>query len=411
MLKIIISILFKFYSYLLKDFLLFVKRKKFLYLTFLLPIIFGGIFIMITTSKDLNINVSICQFDENKNINEIYRNLDFEITKLEANDTCIQNLLGGIKNNSYDLGIVIPQDFTQNLNDLKQTKIKIYHDNTNLAYSNLVSWKIDVLLNPVKYEITNNLNQNFKQEFSKIRPIINSFKENFNSNYIDSQYELIEKDLIKIENLETNYLTNSINTNSQEIYDIKKEKVLLTYIFPIICMFIVIMLTSVLIIYDRKSNFILRVKLNSNIALYIFSKIIFFSALTFIQFLIIYILFLFLDVNLTLNFFEALKLILFIGILNSLLGIFIGLISENEGIAILLCLIIALPQMLLCGLMFPLEIFPNFLKSILQYTPLNIQIDLTKEILLFSNQISLSIFIYLFLLFVIFSYYLNKKEI
>ena len=411
MLKIIISILFKFYSYLLKDFLLFVKRKKFLYLTFLLPIIFGGIFIMITTSKDLNINVSICQFDENKNINEIYRNLDFEITKLEANDTCIQNLLGGIKNNSYDLGIVIPQDFTQNLNDLKQTKIKIYHDNTNLAYSNLVSWKIDVLLNPVKYEITNNLNQNFKQEFSKIRPIINSFKENFNSNYIDTQYELIEKDLIKIENLETNYLTNSINTNSQEIYDIKKEKILLTYIFPIICMFIVIMLTSVLIIYDRKSNFILRVKLNSNIALYIFSKIIFFSALTFIQFLIIYILFLFLDVNLTLNFFEALKLILFIGILNSLLGIFIGLISENEGIAILLCLIIALPQMLLCGLMFPLEIFPNFLKSILQYTPLNIQIDLTKEILLFSNQISLSIFIYLFLLFVIFSYYLNKKEI
>ena len=411
MLKIIISVLFKFYSYLLKDFLLFVKRKKFLYLTFLLPIIFGGIFIMITTSKDLNINVSICQFDENKNINEIYRNLDFEITKLEADDTCIQNILGGIKNNSYDLGIVIPQDFTQNLNDLKQTKIKIYHDNTNLAYSNLVSWKIDVLLNPVKYEITNNLNQNFKQEFSKIRPIINSFKENFNSNYIDSQYELIEKDLIKIENLETNYLTNSINTNSQEIYDIKKEKILLTYIFPIICMFIVIMLTSVLIIYDRKSNFILRVKLNSNIALYIFSKIIFFSALTFIQFLIIYILFLFLDVNLTLNFFEALKLILFIGILNSLLGIFIGLISENEGIAILLCLIIALPQMLLCGLMFPLEIFPNFLKSILQYTPLNIQIDLTKEILLFSNQISLSIFIYLFLLFVIFSYYLNKKEI
>ena len=411
MLKIIISILFKFYSYLLKDFLLFVKRKKFLYLTFLLPIIFGGIFIMITTSKDLNINVSICQFDENKNINEIYRNLDFEITKLEANDTCIQNILGGIKNNSYDLGIVIPQDFTQNLNDLKQTKIKIYHDNTNLAYSNLVSWKIDVLLNPVKYEITNNLNQNFKQEFSKIRPIINSFKENFNSNYIDSQYELIEKDLIKIENLETNYLTNSINTNSQEIYDIKKEKILLTYIFPIICMFIVIMLTSVLIIYDRKSNFILRVKLNSNIALYIFSKIIFFSALTFIQFLIIYILFLFLDVNLTLNFFEALKLILFIGILNSLLGIFIGLISENEGIAILLCLIIVIPQMLLCGLMFPLEIFPNFLKSILQYTPLNIQIDLTKEILLFSNQLSLSIFIYLFLLFVIFSYYLNKKEI
>ena len=411
MLKIIISVLFKFYSYLLKDFLLFVKRKKFLYLTFLLPIIFGGIFIMITTSKDLNINVSICQFDENKNINEIYRNLDFEITKLEANDTCIQNLLAGIKNNSYDLGIVIPQDFTQNLNDLKQTKIKIYHDNTNLAYSNLVSWKIDVLLNPVKYEITNNLNQNFKQEFSKIRPIINSFKENFNSNYIDTQYELIEKDLIKIENLETNYLTNSINTNSQEIYDIKKEKILLTYIFPIICMFIVIMLTSVLIIYDRKSNFILRVKLNSNIALYIFSKIIFFSALTFIQFLIIYILFLFLDVNLTLNFFEALKLILFIGILNSLLGIFIGLISENEGIAILLCLIIVIPQMLLCGLMFPLEIFPNFLKSILQYTPLNIQIDLTKEILLFSNQISLNIFIYLFLVFVIFSYYLNKKEI
>ena len=409
--KSILSIFLEFYCFLYKDFMLFFKKKKFFYLTFLIPIIFACIFMSMIVLKNLDITIGVCQFDKSQDIEKIYNHLDFNIVFLEANSTCEKNLIENIEEENFELGILIEEDFSKKLENLKQSKIKIFFDNTDLSYSSLISWKVDSILNPAKYEITNSLNQKLKNEIIKIRPTLDFLKQNLNYNYLNGEYQKIETTIINLENLDTSYLIYPIYTEKIEIYESQKIDILLTYIFPIITMFIILMLSSIMFIHDRKSNFLLRVKLSSNIYLYVFSKIVFFTILTFIQFLLLYLIFSFLDLNITLNFLETLKLIILMGISMTLIGILIGTFSENEGISVLFSLVISLPQMLLCGLVFPLEIFNNFIRQIIYLFPLNIQIDITKDVLLFSKEIDNFLFLALLIIFLFVCFLVNKREI
>ena len=54
----------RFYGYLKKDAMLLYKRKKYLYLFILLPLVIASLFLFALNPKDYNISVGICDFDQ-----------------------------------------------------------------------------------------------------------------------------------------------------------------------------------------------------------------------------------------------------------------------------------------------------------------------------------------------------------
>ena len=85
----------------------------------------------------------------------------------------------------------------------------------------------------------------------------------------------------------------------------------------------------------------------------------------------------------------ALLLISFTG---TIIGMLIGLLSDNEGIAVLFALILALPLMFLSGMFFPVEFMPGFVQALAWVLPLNTHIIIMKEVLLFGTAMPTGIF-------------------
>jgi len=102
-------------------------------------------------------------------------------------------------------------------------------------------------------------------------------------------------------------------------------------------------------------------------------------------------------------------MIIFIAVINTLLGMLIGCISENEGIALLFSLIISFPLMLLSGIFFPLQTMPAFVQYLAKLLPLHYQIIAVKSVLLFNLEISSKWIITAIILFMLVYYLIRKK--
>ena len=147
------------------------------------------------------------------------------------------------------------------------------------------------------------------------------------------------------------------------------------------------MLSSTSIIYDKKTGFLTRVKSSTSPLVYLLAKIVFFSVLVFVQFLIILLLFILYGSSYSFSLLGLFELVMFIAIFDSLFGVIIGLISNNEGIAVLFSLIIAFPLMLISGVFFPVQTLPKIVQYIGKILPLNYQILTSKAVLLFNQGI------------------------
>jgi ABC-2 type transport system permease protein len=87
----------------------------------------------------------------------------------------------------------------------------------------------------------------------------------------------------------------------------------------------------------------------------------------------------------------------------------IGLISDNEGIAILFSLIISFPFMLLSGIFYPLQTMPRLIQYFAKLIPLNYQIDYSKAVLLFGQSIGTRWLITAFILLIAVYYLITRK--
>lgn len=400
----------RFYGYLKKDTLLLVRRKKYLYLSIALPIIIALLFLLILNPSTKPIKVGVCDFDSTPETKLAFSNMDgFEPTFLET-DNCIENLKNEIIKQRYSLGIEIGEGFTENLNNLEQSHITIYYDNTDISFANMMTWKVDQSMEPFEREIIDNINSEVKDKISSLRENVDMIKELNPPKIIENRIDKIDKDLEKIEEVETEFLVNPLWTAHSPIYEEKSSKDIgITFVFPIIALFIILMLSSTSIIYDKKTNYLTRVKASTNPIWYVLAKVIFFLGLTIIQFLIVALLFLAYGSSLNISLIGTINLLLFIGITNALLGLIIGLISDNEGIAILFSLIISFPLMLLSGIFSPLQTMPRLMQSLAKVLPLSHQINSAKLALLFNSNIS-NIWIYPSIIMLIITYILIRKK-
>jgi ABC-2 type transport system permease protein len=396
------SLLLTFYSYLKKDFLLLYKRKKYLFTFILLPILIAGIFLFALNPGSYNINVGICDFDGSPVSNQAL-NLDtFNPIFLEKED-CLETLKKGIEAGEFPLGIVIEQGFSSKINELKQPKLSLYYDNTDVSFANLMSWKVDVALNPLKHKIIDQLNGELTNNIKNIRQNANLVIENLPlTGFIEEKAEELDNDLKNVEELETGFIVNPIGVEHKPLYPEQSPKdSSIIFIFPVLALFVTLMLSSTSIIYDKKTKFLTRVKSSSFVLNYLLAKVIFFIFLVLVQFLIIFIIFLISGAGYAFNFWAIVELILAIAVVNSLLGFIIGLISNNEGIAVLFSLIISFPLMLISGLFFPVQALPSIVQKLAMILPLNQQILATKSALLFGQSISSAWLIYGIILFAI----------
>ena len=139
------------------------------------------------------------------------------------------------------------------------------------------------------------------------------------------------------------------------------------------------------------------------------AKLAFFFIFTLAQFLIVLALFLLYGARYSFNIANILHLILYISIINTLIGLIIGLISENEGIAVLFSLMISFPLMLLSGIFFPIQTLPKITQLITKALPLFYQIKSTKAVLLFGESINWN-FLYLAIPLFLGIWYLSSKK-
>jgi hypothetical protein len=399
------------YGYLKKDFLLLYKRKKYLYTFILLPLVIAGLFLFALSPSGYEIKTGVCDFDNTIESKQSFSDLHgFKAIVLEQ-ENCMEELILGIKNRKYSIGIEIPQGFSENLNNLKQSHISIHYDNTDIAFSNLVAWRVDASLYHFKREIVNDLNYQLNQKVKSIRSNVDLLVNFVNIPEIKGKLKEIDDDLKKVEDIDTEFIVNPIWVNHKPIYqDSFGKDAGIVFIFPILALFIILMLASTSIIYDKKNNFILRVKSSTTPFLYLLAKVLFFVFLALVQFLIIYLLFLIYGASYSINLFEALKFIFYIGAINCLIGLFIGLISENEGVAVLFSLIIAFPLMLVSGIFFPLQTLPKIIQYISNLLPLSYQINAGKAVFLFNQKISITWFYSFVFLFFLVYLFIKKKE-
>ena len=400
----------KFYGYLKKDTLLLVKRKKYLYLSVLLPLLLALLFMLMLNPSSYSIKAGVCNLDHSQISNDAINKITtFHLEILNSNN-CTKNLREDVRKGIYSLGIIIPEGFENKLNNLEQSNIIIIYDNTDISFSNLMAWKVDSSLAPLKQEIIDNINTQVKQDTKSARIGFNMIESFPASKYFGNELNNINESLTKIENVKTSFFINPLTVTHRPIYMEKTIKEIgITFIFPIIAMFIILMLSSTSIIYDKKTNFLSRVKASTNPLVYLLAKTVFFVFLTIAQLLIILIIFLIYGAHLSISFGGIINLILFVGIINALAGLIIGLISENEGIAILFSLMISFPLMLLSGIFSPIQIMPNFIQSISKILPLSYQINAAKTSLLFANNFSYSWLIIAAILLGITYYLFNKK--
>lgn len=387
MLKQIKKIPLQFYGYLKKDIFLLVKRKKYLYLSILLPLIIAVLFLFMLNPSEAPIKLGVCDHDNSEVSNNAFTDLSgFDSEVIDADD-CTKVLVDHIKEGKYSLGIEIEKGFSENLENLKRSKITIYYDNTDVAFSNLVSWKVDSSLYPFQRNIVDNLNTELKKKLSSLRSSVDialTLTPSYKS--LNTKMKDVDNDLKKVEELDTDFLLSPIWTDKKAVYDGKSSKDSgIAFIFPVIALFIVLMLSSTSLIYDKKNRFIVRVKSTTTPITYILSKITFFVLLTLVQFVIILLLFLMYGASYQYNILSILEMILFIGIINSLIGLIIGLISDNEGIALLFSLIISFPLMLLSGAFFPLQTMPAITQYLAKALPLHHEIIAVKSVLIFGS--------------------------
>ncbi len=399
------------YGYLKKDVLLFYKRKKYLYLFLGIPIVLALFFIFALNPSEYTVKMGVCDSDNSELSKEAFSGMTNFHYELLDKTNCTDNLKKAIISKKYDLGIFIPLGFEKNIQDLKQAKIVVYYDNTNVAFSNLISWKIDATLYGFKREIIDSLNQELKSKTNSIRSNLDIILELTSfSKSLEKRVIQIDTDLKNIEEMDTEFILNPVWTDKQPIYESKMDKSSgAVYVFPIISLFTILMLASISIIYDKKNGFLTRVKSSSSGFSYLISKMIFFIFLVIIQFVIVLTLFLINGGRYTVSIQNISLLIISVALINCLLGFLIGFLSENEGIAVLFSLIIAFPLMLVSGIFFPVQTLPKIMQYFSIITPLNYQITYAKSVLLFGQEFN-NLWIYAAIILFGICFWLIKKE-
>ena len=388
------------YGFLKKDYSLLFKKKKYLYLSLFLPLLIGLIYVSTLSSNTQDITVFVCDYDNTAITNEAVNSMGFSFIKgIDSN--CTQQLIQEVKDGHYLFGIIIEEGFTERLSNLQQSTLILYYDNSDPSVSSLASWKVDLALAPFKEKLITQMSLELKEKSRNAREkttLALELAQALNIQVMEpitASIEEADRDLEQLQNLDVDYLVQPVLVRELGVYE--GYSVIDVGIAPLYCilsLFLILMLCSTGIMYDRKVNLFQRIKAsNSTFISYILAKLILFFSIALVIFFIILTIFVLSGAKYNVNPLLLLEAILFISLVNTLLGLLIGLISDSEGVAVLVSLTITLPMLFLSGMFYPLKLLPKGVQLLSKVMPLEIQVEMIKKALLFNTPIVSEYFI------------------
>jgi ABC-2 type transport system permease protein len=279
--------------------------------------------------------------------------------------------------------------------------LKLHYDNSNPSISSLAQWRLDAAITPLKDRLLRVLAEEIKDKTGDARektslalelaqtvdvPTITPLKNSISQ---------ADEDLKRLEGIDNAYLSSPIIIEKKGVHDIKKTiEGGLAPLYCILSMFVILMLASSGLIYDRKAKLFTRIKSTSSSFLsYLCAKYIFFISVAIVQFFIVLFLFYAFGARYNINIILLIKSIVYITLIDVILGIIIGLVSDSEGVAVLMSLMLSLPLLFLSGMFFPLQLMPSVVQWLAKIMPLEFQMSLLSKAILFGGEISLAIFI------------------
>gem|GEM_PF-1809237 len=391
---------------LFKEFKLLVRRKKTPILVLSLPLILLIVYSAgsnAITNPQAVITVGVCS--EDPQTSEILNMMEgnFKLTKLEGDD-CIAQLMTGVKAGDYIIGFVIPSDFTTKLNQGDQSMITYYVDDSNPLTASMSGFFLEQGFNTYSRGVVSSSEQELRSIARDTRTKLNSTILVLNTTYsvlesnkgllgltypIISEYlsdsinELIgyDDDLRFVEGISVDFLTKPVYFAKGTTYEnVNSASFNFASIFCIVSIFSLLLLTSTSIIFDKKTNYLLRIKATGTfIPTYTVSKIIFYLILSLAQFFLIMLLMLPQGAVFNFSFGALMAAFAMITITNTSIGLLIGSLSESENVAILFSLTLSLPFLFLSGAFFPLEFMPGYVKFFARVIPLHSEISLLKQ--------------------------------
>lgn len=406
-----------FWGMFVKEWKVLITRKKYLYLSIALPLILGIIYIFTLSTSMNGISLGVCDFDNTQVTRDALNSMtEFEVHIIQ-NDNCSQTLKENVRTGEYLFGIIIPEGFSSRLENLQQSRLEVLYDNTDAGTSSMVSWRIDSALSPFQQEIVKLFATEIKSQSKQVsegtKIIVNSATESLLiPRSIRNKALEVQDQIDTLANLDPQFVATPIHVEKVGVFKSHSSLALgLAPLFVILNLFLVLMLSSTGVISDKKMKMFSRLRAsNSSPGIYIISKIVFFFLISLAQFIIIFLLFLLFKANIAFNFIPMIKAVLLISLINSLIGFLIGLLSDNEGVALLISLVITLPAMFLSGMFFPVKLLPKGLQIISNILPVQVEMLSLKEAVLFNTSIANNFFLIPLALFIITIYFLNRQN-
>lgn len=417
-----------------KEWILFKKNKKQIAIVILLPLVFSIIYSFMFSLSNIDLSITICDLDKNEYSSELVKSMQSSYKKVELVhgtdiNECKELIKESIRSGST-IGILVEEKFTEKIQNYQSPSLVIYYDNSkpSLGYFSRVYINNDV--NKLSKIILRDTETTIKDETMEIETglsniiqimtIMNSSLPSSLSSSFNTVYENINdysKSVQKINKIDLEFLINPIETPLIGIFEGTNSKGFsFSVLYIVLVMFIVLLLSSVNMVYDKKNNFLIRLKTSTTpIIYYIISKIIFFTIINTLLFFPSFLIFLINQAYFSINWLTLLAAIIVVSTITTLIGMIIGLSSRNESSSIMLSIFVGFSYMLLSGLFYPVELLPEPVSYIVYLLPTYFEIMLLNHALIFNTALASLEFIIIplgiyFLALLATTYYMIRTE-
>ncbi|USN45537.1 MAG: ABC transporter permease [Candidatus Woesearchaeota archaeon] len=405
-----------FWGFLKKDAVLILRKKKFLLLSLALPLLIGLLYIGSLTGGDRTVSIAACDYDGTTLTHDVLSGLEgFSVTVGEGD--CLIWLKQNIRERNYLFGIVIAEGFTDALSSYQQAPLLVYYDNSDPSIASLASWKLDAALMPFNEQVVLEFGSELKTQsgvahdkFKLALELSESLRGSIFSG-IKKDLQEVDETLKNLRSIDEQFLASPVKTQGKGVYDVPSGiSVGIVPLFVVISLFVLLMLASTNLLYDKKSGLFARIRASpASMISYLLAKLVFYFVLLVIQFLFVLVIFYAFGASYTISFGLLIKALIFIGLVNALLGLLIGLVSDSEGVAVLISLAITLPLMFLSGMFYPLELMPKALQFVARILPVQAEMLFLKQALFFGGVVVMKEFWMPIVLFVLALYLLRKQ--
>jgi ABC-2 type transport system permease protein len=396
----------KILEFLKKEFLTFKRNKKQIGIVIALPLVFALIYTLMFSFSSVNISLSICNLDQGEYgdmfVNSLSNN--FKINYFKFNNS--QECFNGIKNDivkGYILGLRIPFDFSSNLINYSSPTIDLFIDNSKPNIGFFAQSMLVNNINDFNYGVISSAQQALQDSTSDIKrdlegtinvlEIIRPTIPLATQNYFDLLYSNINSyktSISTINSFNLEFVVKPVNTQLKGIFEGNNNKGFsFSVLYIVLNVLVIVLLSSMSIIYDKKNNFIVRLRASkNNLIPYILSKIIFFSAISFVIFIPSFLIFLIDNAFFNINIISLIITIFLISATWTLIGCIIGFSSKDESSGMMISIFIGFLVLLLSGLFYPLEFLPQAVKYFTMILPSSLHTSMLNNALIFNASIT-----------------------